>query len=385
MSRITECSVTFSSRYFLPEVISGQRSVNNQLENVTNALLYDSSIPDAEVSIGDLGRSTGKWDFFNRLYPPERDTVFDYAPMFLIPRDNWRITPFFTHDRFEDSKVSIRVLYYPFGLFVVRARIYLKFKDPQSPGEFADIRDDLQQKIHPYKCSKDGSCRSNHPNWYSNNNTISLLEECLRWAFSEDIPNHHWGRLSEVPIHQTTYVYDDIEPNDNELATLVTGDARPTSEDHISRWATPQFGDLKNDVLVTKPQGSVLITPYFSNINASSRRWKRIQLLNNKYLSTDFAIFKRQFSVTVLRELRQLLDEISSGSLTGDPIEPKRLVMIREAFTFGSSLRGIRHRFYDELAPTESEVGQVDSYINRIVDHDPKLREGVKNLIPRLF
>ena len=403
---VQECSLTITNQEFLPEIISNKDTIRPKVTNITNLLLQDGSLPNEKETIAYLGEIDGKWDFWDRLYSVEKDTVFNYTPFFLIPDleiklDN-EITDFYP---LSDYKVSPRILYYPFGLFVVRLRIYLKFSRKMSVDGFIEFQRNIEDNLYIVDLfnnisekNEDKQYQNDKTSWtHSIKNldqklTVGFLKECLHWAFGDPnssgpLPDFHTNQLENDQSYRITYLYQSPDVDDSDIASIISEDTRSFSYDREQRLSSPQFGNFTEDMLVVNHQGAAIVTPYFWEISPNNRRWKRLQLLNNFYLGSDMARFERQYGGSIVRELDELLDQISKGKLAGDPLVPKYLVMMREALTLGSRLRGARYRVYEELEPEQKHrhLEEIESYLDRIVDHDSKLREAIKQIAPRLI
>jgi hypothetical protein len=290
----------------------------------------------------------------------------------------------------EDSKITCRLLFYPFGLVTVRFRTYLRFNKHIQIKQFIDIVNQISSNICRINI-KDGAYVPIQKSVFR-----YIFEHFLSNAFPSpdplrdkkgNIPDKYWGILGSIKEYPIIYIYDDTSLSDAEIAKLLILEQRSLSDKYIDRISVPSFGQFENDTIIVHKQGTVLQTPYFSEISSRNRRWKRIQLLNNAYLTTELMTFERDFAQNYIDILQSTLDALSTGTVTGVPIKPKYLVLMHESLRLSSRFRGIRSRMYEEIEPNSKEqhMRQISEYTRRIIDHSSILKETISTLAPGLL
>ena len=396
---VQECSLTLSSNLFLSELYDERSRLDNNLVNVIDTVLIDGTIPNANFQVR---RSSfdGFWSFWEDLHEVEKDCTLNYSPLFndYPPSDGYASHQLELSERIieehqiEDSKLTCRIVFYPFGLLVIRLRAYLYFGDEIEIEELISLANILPKEIGR-RLAKKGPFSILLGEDSTESLFKSIFEEFLSAAFlggkasKSAVPDEYWGQLGSINPFPIIYIYDDEQLSDSETAKLIKLDRRNLAARYVESITSPVLGHLENDTIVVSKQGALLQTPYFSSISSANRRWKRMQLLNNIYLASELANFERDFGYKYTNILQSTLDELNSGTVIGTPIQPKYLVMMRESLLLGPRLCGVRNRVYDELSPNNHSqyISQIDEYTNRIIDHSSMVRDGIKKLAPGLI
>lgn len=73
---------------------------------------------------------------------------------------------------------------------------------------------------------------------------------------------------------------------------------------------------------------------------------------------------------------------MNDDALVGNPIEPETLIIMKETLEFGSRLRGVRSRIYEELEPDfkQGRLQEIGEYTDRMIEHDSKFKKAVEQL-----
>lgn len=384
---IQQGSITESVVHFVPEVIGeGGGTMDSRFELFSESLLRHGEPPNSgeTYSFGDIGGFQGPWEFWNDLRPQETDHNFHFRPRFSTLSIALELSPSF-QERFSvsDYKISPRVVYYPFGLFVVRLRIYFKLSSPASVPEFIAFQNALFDNIDVWSRSPSAD---SYLEWHSDSDNIvkSILGQVLESIFDGSVPDDHWGRAGDLHSYPITYLYGEHDLSADELFKITHQDTRDYRETHIQSLVNSKVGQFEGDEILVDGEGSTIHTPYFETISPKNRRWKRIRVLNNIYLATEIARFEQNNTGRLTSELDRDLDEFVEGTLYGVPLSPDFLVILRELLLFGNRLKDLRGDVYDELRPESKDrlYNQVTGYIDRDTQHESDLRQAVKSFFP---
>jgi hypothetical protein len=381
---VKEGTYTISSHHFIPEVLNDSSAIDTKFYNWSQSLLIEGNPPGSNqtYSLGSLGNFSGYWSFWDELHPIETDYFFNFAPQYEVLETEFELDQQF-QSRYEirDYKLSPRLLYYPFGLFVVRFRVYLEFKNSQSVKELARLLDALEDNIHVF--SRDYRADP-YLAWYSRDDSVvtEIFREVSRQIFDSSIPDTHQGYLGNKRTYPVNYIYQSEKLSDGQRAQLISRDARPLADHTISGKTDSKFGKIAGDQIYPDSSGMFVRTPYFQSISAKNRRWKRIQLLNNLYLASDIAIFERDYVQKLSDPLEGSLDGFTSGTLMGTPLSKKFLFLLRELLRFGPQLRVLRGQIYEALEPSSKTDlhDRVIRFTDREIDHESTFREFAKSL-----
>jgi hypothetical protein len=363
-------TITEVCQEFYTETLFRHKKISPEYKNICDSILTDGQAPSETLQIKDLGTFEGGWRFWNHLYEPEKERDFNFQPQFCIPSNDLEI-PEWILNRYDlvDYKISPRVLFYPFGYFVVRARVFFEFEDEIPVDDFISFEKSLKNELIVSPESGNGSIQD-------------VFKPINDFVF-KNTPEYYVGKQGDRKTVRILYLYESERVSKEDRAKIIRRDKRALSDGEIEDVGQPYLGYFKHDEISVDPEGSVITTPNFKSISERNRRWKRIQLMNNIYLAYDFALLERQNLKRIRDNLRSLLDEFNFGSMAGNPIRPRYLVLLQSILDFGTNLRGTRGQAYESLEPMEMKesVGpNLDQYIDRLLKHDSVLR----NILQRL-
>lgn len=386
--KVREGTVTWNAHVFVPDAVFERQQLSTRVKHIADVMLDTDgadpeSLPDSNgFDFGKMGSLRGYWDFWDRLHADETDSCFSYAPLFMAVQSSLSFDRSFRRefDDLADTKVTPRVLYYPFGAIVVRLRLYFEFSDPVSVDRFVDFKRSASSSLSfGYRSGVE----------YSRRDTplLALKLRTLEWLFDGDPPDRLYGAAGDEKTYDVTYLYNELDPTNEGLAKLLSTDSRALSEYFVERKTRPSFGKLSQDEFIVKSDGAVLYTPEFLDVSPNRRRWKRIQVLNNVYLAVDLGLYERYGVSKLQNAFRELLESLNRGTVAGNVTDAKSLAMASESHRLGDSLSGLRRRAYEELQPdnqTEQREA-ISEFVSRVVEQDSDLREALRNIGPGFF
>lgn len=363
-------TITEFCQEFYIESIFDRSKIDNKFKNYCDSLLTDGSLPNRPLVVDNVGEFEGGWNFWKNLYSNERENNFHFQPEFCIPSNSIKF-PEWIIDRYDlaDYKVSPRVLYYPFGYFVVRVRVYFEFGEEKSIKEFLNFERSVQKNLYFSIGQKEQTIQS-------------IFRDINKFVFGDEVPEPYVGKNGDRKVCTISYLYEYSDLTKKDRARIIRRENRDVPERIATTVAEPFLGYLEGDRISVDPEGAAIVTPTFDSLSERNRRWKRIHLLNNIYIAYDFALLEQQHLKRIRDELSALLDEFNRGTLFGNPIEPRYLVVIESIMDFGIHLRVTRGEVYEELEPIEmKERLDIDDYIDRVVNHESFMRSFPKEIL----
>ncbi|MFA9418453.1 hypothetical protein [Natrinema sp. HArc-T2] len=369
-------TITELCQEFYIETIFDQSKISTEFKHYCDSLLTDGSLPDRPLTVDNVGEFEGGWSFWKNLYSNEKENNFHFQPEFCIPSNSVEV-PEWIMSRYDlvDYKVSPRVLYYPFGYFVVRIRIYFEFESEKTVKEFLNFERSIQESLKIVIGQKKQSIQS-------------IFENINEFVFDDDVPEPYVGKNGDRKVSTISYLYEYSDVSKNDRARIMRRENREIPERIATTVAEPFLGYLEGDRISVDPEGAAIVTPTFDTLSERNRRWKRIHLLNNIYIAYDFALLERQHLKRIRDELSVLLDDFNRGTLFGNPIEPRYLVILEAIMDFGIHLRVTRGEVYEELEPIEMKdrvQPDIDDYIDRVVNHNSFLRNTSIGILKLVF
>lgn len=368
-------TLTEFTQEFYTETIFRQDKVRPHFQNSCDSLLTDGDPPNGSFQISNIGEFSGGWNFWHHLYAHEKENTFHFQPEFYIPSDGGSL-PRWVVNRYnlEDYKISPRILFYPFGYFVVRVRIYFEFENKVSVGEFLNFERSVQEELSISTENKE-------------RNLQTIFTDINNYVFHDDIPEPYVGKCGDRKISTISYLYESDELSKSDRARIIRREDRDVPERIADNVTEPYMGYLKGDRISVDLDGAAVVTPSFSSLSERNRRWKRIHLLNNLYLAYDFAMLEEIHLKRIRDDLTELLDEFNTGKWFGNPISPRYLGILQAVIEFGIHLRVTRGEVYEELEPIEMKENvrpDIDDYIDRVLEHESVLG-GLSDLIPKIL
>ncbi|WP_459193647.1 hypothetical protein [Halosimplex sp. J119] len=368
-------TLTEFTQEFYTEAIFRQDKLRSKFQNTCDSLITDGDPPSRPLYIDKIGEFTGGWNFWNQLYNHEKEHNFHFQPEFCVPSGgahlpSWVINSY----NLADYKISPRILFYPFGYFVVRVRVYFEFENEVPVREFLNFERSVQKELEISIENGDRDIQS-------------IFMDINKSVFAGDIPEPYVGKNGDRKVCSITYLYESDELSKSERARIIRREERDIPERTANEVAEPYMGYLKGDRISVDLEGAAVVTPSFSPLSERNRRWKRIHLLNNLYLAYDFALLEERHLKRIRDDLTELLDEFNTENWFGNPISPRYLGILQAVLEFGAHLRVTRGEVYGELEPLEMKENvqpDIDDYVDRVINHESVLG-GLSDLIPQVI
>jgi hypothetical protein len=383
---IDEGSITYCVPYFVPEILCDSNNIDNRFRSFNESFLRTGLPPNSgePYEFENIGGFDGPWTFWNKLRSYETHGNFTFQPRFgaldlALELDSN------LQSRYDivDAKITPRLLYYPFGLFVVRLRVYISLATSVASSTFVRLQNELFDAIDVWRRN---SRSDTYLDWHSSGEHISrsILKQIVTTLFEIPLPDRHWGRLGDLYPYPITYLYGSHDLSLEEKFALTSQETREYNHDTMRAVVQPELGQFEGDEIIVDSSGSLVHTPYLDSIRPDSRRWKRLQVLNNLYLGSDLARFEKYHFGQISAELDKNLDEYVHGTLYGVPISTKLLVVLRELLDFGDGLKTLRGDVYTQLRPEQKDhyYQQVQNTTDRATEHESELRKLLRVILP---
>ena len=375
---IKEGTITEMSQEFYLEPLFEDAEVNTKLINVSNNILADGDTNNVDIDIPNVGSFNGGWDFWDNLSYTEKNSNFDFKPLFCKPDFKLQLSNYI-EERYnlENSETTARILYYPFGLVVVRFRIYFEFRNETSVDEFINFEKSIRKDI---KASFD----SDIPEWTELSGSLiqNLFRPINDWMFTRRTPNEYRDRRGDRRVTRVLHLYTSTDLEDSDKSKLIRGDNRDRKDEIIAKEVSPYLGELPTDEFSVSRKGGIIQTNAFNEHQPWSRRWKRIHLLNNIYIAYDFATFEDVNAGIIRDKFSEKIDDLNRLGFT-NPITAKQIKGIEAALQSGKQFRQIRGRVYEQLEPTDRKndiMPDIDENVNRLLNHETIIEKSISSL-----
>lgn len=355
-------TITLTSQELYLEAIFDQNKLTPVVKNSCDSLITDGTIPECQISIGDIAEFSGKWTFWQKLYRQEREYNYNFSPLYSVISSGLKLPDWICHRyNIVDYKVSPRLLLYPFGLFVIRVRVYFEFEEYTSVNEFINFERSIINEL------KIG---------HSNESIQSIFKTVNKFMFN-DVPDYYIGRNMNRGIYKILYLYESNGLSELERAKIIRRETREITDKQVTETAKPYFGDYQEDRISVDSRGAILSTPLFECVSERNRRWKRIHLLNNMYIAFEFAQLEINNYKRIRDRLSTTLDKYNSRKVFRDPLSPRSMAILDSLLEFGVHLRDLRGELYSYLEPVDMKENvkpDVDQYIDRTINHQSYAR-----------
>ena len=369
---IYEGTITETTQAFYLERLFDRSELRPAVRNRSESLVTDGDHDAKTVEVDAVGTFDGGWEFWDHLQYPERRNNFEFRPLFCVPSYEFTL-PDWTFGRYDlvNLDVTARVLYYPFGLAVARFRVYFESSRPLDLADFIAFQRTVRQDLR---------VAGGTPSWADGGGPLvqEIFRPIDRWLFGANVPDTYVGRIGERPVATISFLYDAGALSERERGQLIRRDDRPLDEETLNSHAKPYIGRFDTDAISVARPGAVIQTGAFDEHRHWSRRWKRLQLLNNLYLAYDFAMLEDQHLTRIRDRLGATLDDLDSVSAARKPLTPRALQITDDLLRFGGQLRGTRGQVYEQLEPTDAKESAnpvVDDYIDRLLSHETILQQ----------
>ncbi|WP_224268514.1 hypothetical protein [Haloprofundus salinisoli] len=387
---ISEGTVVIGNNMFFPEIILEQISVDDWFTKLNKAVLdgsrYDpyDELPEEinRTNILGIGDIDGYWQFWDNCKPNEVEfSSKNLRPLYINPEFKVEISNSLI-DKYgiEDYKSECEIVYYAFGLFSIRLKLYYRVSETLSTTEYIKFINDI-----PYEVSVTGNSIESSVDPFSYIRG-TLIDELIIGG-----KNHHDDTPSYSDLFFISYVYSGENVDDPAVSKVVSGQPKDLAEHIQDEITNSNFGLLADDKLVITDRGAFIYTPEFSDNHIQQRRRKRLQILNNILVALDVSKYEQNSMFSIQRKFREIQASLTNRpnrkTLIGHPIEHWQLAVLDDSLLLADNLEELRGKACRTLVPENRDhiKERIAEMANWMIEHDSELKKAISKIGGSMF